>query len=257
MSDQTTDDHSNELPDDHAGQLDLEAELRTAEFTQKRELTIGNTAHPPVGYLLDTGRLVLVKLPVHMSGLHVGEPLFQGVGRAIRNEAAAYEVAKILGIDVLVPVTVLRQLPTAGGKVTEICVQEFVPDAVDAGDLEEIPTEVIEQAAAFDIVIGQADRRGKNWLIVRDEEGNAHLVLIDHGFCFDWDPGEGEWTSDWQPGEVRSSMVDEAVARGVTPAYGILLSLLDETKRKALEDLLEGDQLDNLIERVKAALDAA
>ena len=102
-------------------------------------------------------------------------------GSYYRREEAAYRVAKVVGMEDLVPVTV----STEGQKGDTGSMQSFVPDAKTAyeiwvdGSKEKYGSseEDMHRAAAFDFVMGNVDRHPGNWMV--DRSGKIHL--IDNG----------------------------------------------------------------------------
>lgn len=106
--------------------------------------------------------------------------LFEDIdGPLYAREVAAYELAKIIGMEELVPVTSIRTIDRDIGSI-----QEFVENAesiaVYAHRLEDIfELDAIQDCALLNALIGNEDRHGNNALI-KDEIP----VLIDHGFSF-------------------------------------------------------------------------
>jgi len=100
-------------------------------------------------------------------------------GTYYRREGAAYAVAKILGLDDLVPPTTVREI---GGNVGSI--QEFIPRAKNARHFDAAQKydgrEDCTRAAAFDYVTGNTDRHDNNWMVGED----GKLILIDNGLTF-------------------------------------------------------------------------
>lgn len=120
-----------------------------------------------------------------------------------RREAATYDVAKVLGVDDLVPVTIQKETEIAGELRRGSC-QEFCPDSetpislsekaptLSAGEMPTgivIPKEAYDgekdgvRAAAFDFLIGNLDRNLGNWMIQSGEK----IKLIDNGLSFPTD----------------------------------------------------------------------
>jgi len=94
-----------------------------------------------------------------------------------RREVAAFHVSRLLGWD-LVPPTVYRD----NGPMGPGSLQRFVEHDPDYHFFNFSDDDInrLEEAAAFDIVINNADRKGGHFLV--DPEG--HIWLIDHGICF-------------------------------------------------------------------------
>jgi hypothetical protein len=99
-------------------------------------------------------------------------------GQDMEREAGAWEVAKRVGMEDMVPPTVIR---TMDGRVGSM--QEFVPDSTNAfQSLEPYDgSKDFARAAIFDTVIGNKDRHMGNWMV---NENTGKLALIDHGLAF-------------------------------------------------------------------------
>jgi hypothetical protein len=118
-------------------------------------------------------------------GRMVWKPLPPGVYRGFREsylaEIAAYEVDKLLGLD-MVPPTVERQLAGSTG-AAQLWVEDVVPWNPDAppGELDR-KTWAAQgvRARMFDDLIGNSDRNARN--ILHDAAWN--MVLIDHSRAF-------------------------------------------------------------------------
>ena len=131
-----------------------------------------------------------------------GERGFFGVsdepkGTDARREVAAYEMAKVVGMTDLVPVTVMRDQPkikTANGD-HEVSgpgsAQDFCPDCRKGGQSSNRwdGKEDAERCAAFDYVMGIADRHAGNWLIDHNGLDTGRIHLIDHGWSLPDKPG--------------------------------------------------------------------
>jgi hypothetical protein len=93
-----------------------------------------------------------------------------------RKEAATYDMAKVLGIEHLVPETVVR---TINGKTGSL--MQFV-EATNASRYREEKRYDGERdlalGAAFDCLICNTDRHSNNWML----DAQEHLHLIDHGY---------------------------------------------------------------------------
>lgn len=94
-----------------------------------------------------------------------------------QNERAAYLIDRFLGFN-LIPPTAVRVLDGEVGSM-----QEFIPDAATYNELEDDQADITKKHESdlmkmwiFDIIIGNFDRHGGNFLI----QGN-NLYAIDHG----------------------------------------------------------------------------
>ena len=96
-------------------------------------------------------------------------------------EVAAYVVSEALGWDLVPPTVIRRSGPFGAGSL-----QEFIPhDPEDTYfSFEDAVRAELRQAAFFDLIINNADRKGSHILL--DRKGS--FKLIDHGLCFHTDP---------------------------------------------------------------------
>jgi len=111
-----------------------------------------------------------------------GEPSrsFLKFGLQDKRENAAWQVAKIVDLDDLVPASVMRKVEGDKGVLIEW------RDGKKGADVSEKDRydgkRDLERAAIFDLVMGQSDRHPGNWLVADKPDGTKQLVLIDHGF---------------------------------------------------------------------------
>jgi len=112
-----------------------------------------------------------------------------GSGPGARREAAAYSMAKCVGMTDIVPVTVMRNQPkikSEGGETVSGTgsAQDFCDGcktarkSANAWDGEKDAA----RCAAFDYVMGLTDRHQNNWLIDKDGADDGKIHLIDHGY---------------------------------------------------------------------------
>lgn len=145
-------------------------------------------------------------------------------GQYYAREAAASDVADIIGLGDLVPPTVIRE--HEGGKGS---LQKFVSgaetaldkdsDIDDDGNSPKFDGEKDRaRAAAFDYLIGNTDRHHGNWLV----KGNGNLVLIDHGLAFPDSHKEDNSNIDF---------VQAAAGKYASGFIGPVLSIPDEIKK--------------------------
>jgi len=105
--------------------------------------------------------------------------------RAAANEAAAWVVAKRLGLHHLISVTVLREIPLpAPEEGTVLAALQLFEPTYDPDRWEDFPAGETQWAALFDVIIEQTDRDGRNWIVTRDDNFRPHLKLTDHGYAF-------------------------------------------------------------------------
>jgi uncharacterized repeat protein (TIGR03843 family) len=98
-------------------------------------------------------------------------------GTLAQREVAAYQTSRALGWD-LVPPTVLRPDGPAGPGSLQLFVDADPERHYFTFNDEE--KQRLRPAAAFDVLINNADRKGGHVLL----GPNGHLWLIDHGVCF-------------------------------------------------------------------------
>jgi len=106
-------------------------------------------------------------------------------GGLYKREAAAYDVAKSLGWDDLVPETVVKKGPLQTGAVQK-WVKGVIPAEATGDTMSMIFEWERERLYAFDLIIGNADRHGGNFMAVA---GNK-IKAIDNGFSFMTDKAE-------------------------------------------------------------------
>lgn len=100
-------------------------------------------------------------------------------GQDAEREVAAYKVAKLVGMDDLVPETIIRKVDGERGSLQSWVTGELAANSLNQYDGEKDAA----RAAAFDYVIGNSDRHKYNWM-VSGTGGNEKLHLIDHGLTF-------------------------------------------------------------------------
>jgi len=108
-------------------------------------------------------------------------------GKTTEREAAAWEVAKIVGMSDMVAPAVIRNVGGERGIVSGW--QDGKIAKVVGKDKAFDGEEGRARAALFDYVIGNSDRHAGNWLV----RPNGNLALIDHGLSFPdkGTPGKG------------------------------------------------------------------
>lgn len=104
-------------------------------------------------------------------------------------EALAYDVAKIAGLTDMVPETVVREYKGEVGSAQRWIPGENAYQVLRVGRKWEFNDDEVNRAAAFDYVIMNTDRHGKNYKIDVQPIGDVgktvgHIKLIDHGLAF-------------------------------------------------------------------------
>ena len=223
----------------------VEDHLLTATILRPRpEATVvGGGGHPAKGvFEISGGFNVFVKFE---TGVVNGSPM-------VRNEAAAWGVAKLAGWTEVVPPTVLRDIGSPITGTTGLgSVQLFYPGAQNAPNIACLPTQQVWQAAAFDYIVSQSDRGGQNWIgvtgpvIATSTAGMpVHLKLIDHGYAFGLNGlSTNSVFIDTRRGQELPLDVFRAVERLVALAAG-----------SELPDLLSADALSQMLDRARRLL---
>jgi len=98
-------------------------------------------------------------------------------GSLARREVAAYFVSEQLGWD-LVPPTVFRRNGPMGPGSLQLYIDH--DPAYHFFNFSSEDLERLKRAAAFDVIINNADRKGGHFIV--DPDGR--IWLIDHGICF-------------------------------------------------------------------------
>jgi hypothetical protein len=158
----------------------IEAYLKTAEVVSLEELQVGVTK-PRRAKLAPGG-------PVEAFAWKVLPPgRVSGYWESYKSEIAAYELDKLLGLD-MVPPTVERRVDNTTGAAVMWCSQ-----TKSFGQLKGVPTappqhhaswnRQLARAKMFDNLIGNRDPNLGNWLV--DPAWN--LILIDHTRAFTTD----------------------------------------------------------------------
>jgi uncharacterized repeat protein (TIGR03843 family) len=192
--------------------------------------------------------LAALEHPEHGRGLGVykparGErPLHDFPPRTLyRREVAAYELARLLGWD-LVPPTVGREGPHGPGSMqlfVEHDPSEHYFSLRDAGEHDD----ALVRMAAFDLLANNADRKGGH--VVRDEDG--HLWGIDNGLCFHEQMKVRTVIWDYSGRRLRKGWLQD-VAR-------VLDCLPEDEAAASLRACLSERELDALTGRCRAMLE--
>jgi hypothetical protein len=107
---------------------------------------------------------------------------FPAAGRA-ENEVFAWEVAKIVGMEDMVPPATIREVDIGGTQrrgsyaewVEGAPAKRVRPDKMFGNSEDDV-----QRAAIFDFIVGNTDRHEGNWVI-----NDGKIGLIDHNMIFD------------------------------------------------------------------------
>jgi hypothetical protein len=161
-------------------------------------------------------------------------------------EVAAYDVSQALGLSV-VPQTnafICADNPLEPGHGPYHSLQRFVDAKMGA----EVQTQgawnqlganqsTVSEMLVLDVVLGNTDRHGNNWMIARDY---STIYAIDNGLCItETDEDAKSVMSDW-----RCSFKYEARKGGKFP--------IDPAVRGKLREAIDSGRLKNIIDRVEA-----
>lgn len=157
-----------------------------------------------------------------------------------KREVAAWVLACELGLQTLVPATVLRTMPASMGSEEEVegSAQLLWPrfsTALDKSiDVRYVPDHVGMQIAVFDTLAANSDRSNDNWGII---EQLPHAVLIDHGHAFENPPSDSPFALAFKD-ELLSPTLIAAIQQ-----------FADGKKDSRLNGLLDDTELDELFAR--------
>lgn len=185
---------------------------------------------PDVG--LSSGRLGVYKP-------HRGErPLWDFPDGLYRREAAAHELARCLGWD-LIPETVVRDGPLGIGSVQRFVAAEFDEHYFT---LLEDPSlhDQLRRMAVYDVVANSTDRKGGHVLV----DADRHLWGIDNGLCLHQEPKLR--TVIWDFG---GEPLDRSLAEAIE-------SLLDTGASPELAALIEPHEVAAMLDRARSLLTA-
>jgi hypothetical protein len=233
----------------------LEARLRLGslgtEFDAVGGHLLGHGSQGGTVGELATGEVVFVK----RSDRSVQGALLGEAGREwVRNEAGAYEIARILGFEDIVLPTVLRSAVLDDGTEIEVAVRLYVEASVD-GRLEEgaalflVDDDQLARAAIFDFIVEQADRRvvdglnGGNWYVLEEPDRVPRLLLFDHQQCFGARDGMGLNSGIW-----------DVAGHKIGPHLQAVESLVTEEARSRMLRYLRSDQVNDVVRRASHLL---
>jgi len=154
-------------------EAEFEAYLRTAEFTRMEDVPVGVTK-PRRGFFEPPGPIVSFAWKLLPPGLK------SGYWESYKAEIAAYELDKLLGMD-MVPPTAERRIDGDLGAVQQ-WVEPVTGWRIDEPVRGPEPewSKRVNRMKLFDLLSGNIDRNQGNLLY----DGDYHLILIDHSRAF-------------------------------------------------------------------------
>jgi hypothetical protein len=146
--------------------------------------------------------------------------------RMVRCETAAWKLARLLEWDDLMAATVLREINLEDVGRVWASLQVIWPSFEWVAPLDRFPPEVIERAAAFDVITRMSDRSNNNWLGVAPPGEVQALKLIDHGHALTGQGAVG--SSIVQAAQGAPELADETVMTLQRLAEEALISRLGD-----------------------------
>ena len=198
------------------------------------------------GGICDTRKVTLADGEIGVYKPESGESgmLVSATGGALyKREAAAYEVAKIMGWDDLVPETVIKRGPDHIGSVQK-WVNGKTASAVENAVMERIAKFERERLFAFDALIANGDRHGGNLMIT----STSKIKAIDNGCAFPTDKYDS--LINFRP--YYSEYYDSTISLQVKDAMKKLLANKAVLKVKLHALGLEKKAIDLLFQRAKS-----
>lgn len=157
----------------------------------------------------------------------------------VRNEVAAWVIARELQWSDLVSTTVLREVPSwiTSDASTEASVQVLWPSFDPGVAADEFPDDDQWRAAIFDTLVVNGDRHPANWGAVPGS-GQRRLKLVDHGYAFSYgqSPPNSPFFQGKRHQELPAELLEDVGTFLASTASGELADLLGDN---ALEQLLE------------------
>ena len=214
---------------------DVETLLRTAPVVAAEDVGWGVTRPQKVTLEAD-GRKVKA----------LWKPLARGRRNGIwenpEGEAAAYELSKLLGLD-MVPPTVMREIDGRTGSL-QLWVEDakLFADAADSAPRSRDWQRAVSRMRLFDHLICNLDRNGRNYLV----SSSWDIVLIDHSQAFlTRHPFYPDVTECLAP-EASEVRVPERIDRDL---FARLRSLDRAALEAAFDGLLSGSQIASILDR--------
>jgi len=159
-----------------------------------------------------------------------------------KREVAAWVLACEMGLQTLVPTTVLRKMPVSIDSDDQVdgSAQVLWPrfsTALDKSiDVRHVNEHVAMQIAVFDSLGANSDRSNDNWGII---EQLPHVVLIDHGHAFE---------TPFSNSPFVLSLKDELLP---PPLLKAVQRFADGKDRSRLHGLLGDTELDAVFDRAE------
>jgi hypothetical protein len=159
-----------------------------------------------------------------------------------KREVAAWVLACEMGLQTLVPTTVLRKMPVSidSDEKVDGSAQLLWPrfsTALDKSiDVRHVNEHVAMQIAVFDSLAANSDRSNDNWGII---EQLPHVVLIDHGHAFETPSSDSPFVLTLKD-ELLSPLLLKAVQR-----------FADGQDRSRLRGLLGDTELNEVFDRAR------
>jgi hypothetical protein len=168
----------------------------------------------------------------------------------IKQEAAAWVMARLLGWEDMVAVTVLSAFrPSQGHEIRESSLQVAWHPHEVGPDLDSLPAEDVWRGALFDAIVMHRDRHPNNWLACPPvASGEPRLKLIDHGHT--WDTGGQPSSRIYEkhqgkpiPNELRTALGGALRRVDRSPLPRLIDGAAVEAVRKRLTFVLQSETL--------------
>ena len=169
------------------------------------------------------------------------------MARGAETEVLAWEVAKIVGMEDMVPAATIREMddPKLRGSYAEW--MEGTPaKRVRPNKMFGNSEEDLQRAAMFDHILGNGDRHDGNWVI--NDEGK--IGLIDHNIMLGTPQPYSQFLS-----QVNAELKDKPVAPYVKPYIDNLDKIIATVEKSGVSDS-EGLKIKWLKQRVRRAKEA-
>jgi hypothetical protein len=196
--------------------------------------------------LVGSGRVLIGKPAFPLNGPRM-RLTFDEARRGVQNEAAAWTVARQLGVAGLVPVTVVRTLtwPQLGETLVSLQVPWGL-SAMRTLPLAQLSATHVTQAAVFDTLIRQTDRGPfKNW--AAGDERPAAVYLYDNALAFGLTTRAFGGQTSWFYGVRAGTRLPAEMAAGLENVVGC--------SGTGLHDLLPADEVENMLARARRMLE--